>query len=48
MIHKISAHGQCNVLPKRLTEEYGYAFVFPELDGALRELLGDHRKLERL
>jgi NAD dependent epimerase/dehydratase family enzyme len=35
---KVAQGGQ-RVLPKR-TEELGYAFKFPEIDGALRNLVG--------
>lgn len=33
------------VLPKRLANEYGYEFLFPELEGALRNLLDRDAKL---
>jgi len=33
------------VLPKRVTEEYGYRFAFPELESALRNLLDRHAEL---
>jgi NAD dependent epimerase/dehydratase family enzyme len=35
---KVAQGGQ-RVLPRR-TEELGYEFRFPEIDGALRDLLG--------
>ena len=35
---KVAQGGQ-KVLPKR-TEELGYAFKFPEIDAALRDLVG--------
>jgi NAD dependent epimerase/dehydratase family enzyme len=35
---KVAQGGQ-RVLPRR-TEELGYSFEFPEIDGALRDLVG--------